>query len=73
MFVTSETAKELTSSFRNLAAMKSPNPGRILVTCSCSYHFSRELMEEPLRPAIADGGRMLRVGGLRGHGITLRS
>ena len=37
------------------------SPGVILVTRSCSYHFSRELMEETLRSAAADAGRQLRV------------
>lgn len=45
----------------NLRAMKLLAPGGILVTCSCSYHFSRELMEETLRSAAADAGRTVRV------------
>ncbi len=51
----------------NLRAMKLLNPGGILVTCSCSYHFSRELMEETLRSAAADAGRTLRVREWRGQ------
>ena len=45
----------------NLRAMKLLNPGGILLTCSCSYHFSRELMEETLRSAAADAGKAMRV------------
>ena len=45
----------------NLRAIKLLSPGGILVTCSCSYHFSRELMEETLRSAAADAGKPLRV------------
>lgn len=45
----------------NLRAMKLLAPGGVLVTCSCSYHLSRELFEETLRSAAADAGRTLRV------------
>ncbi len=51
----------------NLRAMKLLNPGGILVTCSCSYHFSREMMEETLRSAAADAGKTLRVREWRGQ------
>lgn len=51
----------------NLRAMKLLVPGGILVTCSCSYHFSRELMEETLRFAAADAGRTVRVLEWRGQ------
>ena len=51
----------------NLRAMKLLNPGGILITCSCSYHFSRELMEETLRDAAADAGRTMRVREWRGQ------
>ncbi len=51
----------------NLRAMKLLNPGGVLVTCSCSYHFSRELMEETLRSAAADAGRTMRVREWRGQ------
>jgi 23S rRNA (cytosine1962-C5)-methyltransferase len=51
----------------NLRAMKLLNPGGVLVTCSCSYHFSRELMEGTLRSAAADAGRRLRVREWRGQ------
>jgi 23S rRNA (cytosine1962-C5)-methyltransferase len=51
----------------NLRAMKLLAPGGVLVTCSCSYHFSRELMEETLRSAAADAGRTVRVREWRGQ------
>jgi 23S rRNA (cytosine1962-C5)-methyltransferase len=51
----------------NLRAMKLLESGSVLVTCSCSYHFSRELMEETLRSAAADAGRTLRVREWRGQ------
>ena len=51
----------------NLRAMKLLNPGGILITCSCSYHLSRELFEETLRSAAADAGRTLRVREWRGQ------
>ena len=51
----------------NLRAMKLLAPGGVLVTCSCSYHFSRELMEETLRSAAADTGRAVRVREWRGQ------
>lgn len=51
----------------NLRAMKLLSPGGILVTCSCSYHFSRELMQETLRSAAADAGVTMRVREWRGQ------
>jgi 23S rRNA (cytosine1962-C5)-methyltransferase len=51
----------------NLRAIKLLNPGGILVTCSCSYHFSRELMEDTLRSAATDAGKTLRVCEWRGQ------
>src|SRR5215210_1866454 len=51
----------------NLRAMKLLAPGGTLVTCSCSYHFSREFMEETLRSAAADAGRTVRVREWRGQ------
>ena len=51
----------------NLRAMKLLNPGGILITCSCSYHFSRELMEETLRSAATDAGKAMRVREWRGQ------
>jgi 23S rRNA (cytosine1962-C5)-methyltransferase len=51
----------------NLRAMKLLVPGGILITCSCSYHLSRELFEDTLRSAAADVGRTLRVREWRGQ------
>lgn len=51
----------------NLRAIKLLVPGGTLITCSCSHHFSRELMQETLRSAAADAGRALRVRGWRGQ------
>jgi 23S rRNA (cytosine1962-C5)-methyltransferase len=51
----------------NLRAMKLLGPNGILVTCSCSYHFSRELMEDTLRSAAADVERTIRVREWRGQ------
>jgi 23S rRNA (cytosine1962-C5)-methyltransferase len=50
----------------NLRAMKLLAPGGFLVTCSCSYHFSRELMRDTLRSAASDAGVSLRVREWRG-------
>jgi 23S rRNA (cytosine1962-C5)-methyltransferase len=51
----------------NLRAMRLLNPGGILVTCSCSYHLSRELFEETLRSAAADAAAKMRVREWRGQ------
>jgi 23S rRNA (cytosine1962-C5)-methyltransferase len=51
----------------NLRAIKLLAPGGFLITCSCSYHFSRELMEETLRSAAADAETTLRVREWRGQ------
>jgi len=51
----------------NLRAMKLLVSGGTLVTCSCSYHFSREIMEETLRSAAVDAGRTMRVLEWRGQ------
>ncbi|QIA27349.1 class I SAM-dependent rRNA methyltransferase [Thermaerobacter sp. PB12/4term] len=45
----------------NLRAMKMLPPGGILVTCSCSYHMTRDLFEEMLRDAARDVGRRVRI------------
>lgn len=45
----------------NLRAIKLLVPGGTLITCSCSYHFSRELMQDTLRSAAADAGATMRV------------
>ncbi len=69
-----KTKRELPGAVRaykeiNLRAMKLLAPGGALVTCSCSYHFSRELMEETLRSAAADAGRTMRVREWRGQAL----
>ena len=51
----------------NLRAMKLLAPGGVLVTCSCSYHLSREQFEEILRSAAADAGATMRVREWRGQ------
>ncbi len=51
----------------NLRAIKLLAPGGVLITCSCSYHLSREAMEETLRSAAADAGKTLRAREWRGQ------
>jgi 23S rRNA (cytosine1962-C5)-methyltransferase len=51
----------------NRRAMKLLGAGGILVTCSCSYHLSREHFEDTLRSAAADAGRTVRVREWRGQ------
>ncbi len=51
----------------NLRAIKLLASGGTLVTCSCSYHFSRELMHDTLRSAAADAGALMRVREWRGQ------
>ena len=51
----------------NLRAMMLLNQGGVLVTCSCSYHFSREMMEGTVRSAAADAGATMRVREWRGQ------
>lgn len=51
----------------NLRAMKLLVPGGTLITCSCSYHFTRDLMEETLCSAAADAGATMRVTEWRGQ------
>jgi 23S rRNA (cytosine1962-C5)-methyltransferase len=51
----------------NLRAIKLLAPGGILVTCSCSQHFTRELMQDTLRSAAADTEATLRVREWRGQ------
>jgi 23S rRNA (cytosine1962-C5)-methyltransferase len=51
----------------NLRAMRLLSPGGTLVTCSCSYHFSREHLEDTLRSAATDAGKTLRVREWRGQ------
>jgi 23S rRNA (cytosine1962-C5)-methyltransferase len=61
-----KTKRDLPAAIRaykeiNLRAIKLLRPGGVLVSCSCSYHFSREIMEDTLRSAAADAGVALRV------------
>ena len=37
------------------------NPGGILVTCSCSHHFSEAMLLETVAAAALDSGRTLRI------------
>ena len=67
-----KTKRDLPAAIRaykeiNLRAIKLLGQGGILVTCSCSYHFSRELMQDTLRSAAADAGRPMRVREWRGQ------
>jgi 23S rRNA (cytosine1962-C5)-methyltransferase len=67
-----KTKRDLSAATRaykeiNLRAMKLLGPGGVLITCSCSYHFSRDLMEETLRSAATDVGRAMRVREWRGQ------
>jgi 23S rRNA (cytosine1962-C5)-methyltransferase len=45
----------------NLRALRILKPGGVLVTCSCSHHFSEALLLETLAEAALDAGRTLRV------------
>ncbi len=45
----------------NLRAMKLLPPGGILVTCSCSYHMTRDLFGQMLVEAARDARRTVRV------------
>ncbi len=51
----------------NLRAMKRLAPGGVLVTCSCSYHMTRDLFLEMLADAAADARRTVRVVEERGQ------
>ncbi|HJQ29977.1 MAG TPA: class I SAM-dependent rRNA methyltransferase [Rubrobacter sp.] len=51
----------------NLRAIKLLAPGGTLITCSCSYHFSREMMQDTLRSAATDAGATLRIPEWRGQ------
>ncbi len=67
-----KTKRDLSAAARaykeiNLRAMKLLSDGGTLFTCSCSYHFSREMMEETLRSAAADAGRVVRLREWRGQ------
>jgi len=45
----------------NLRAIKILAPGGILVTCSCSYHLSRERLVEVVADAARDAGRTVEL------------
>jgi 23S rRNA (cytosine1962-C5)-methyltransferase len=45
----------------NLRAIKCLEPGGVLVTCSCSYHLSREMLLEIVAEAAGDAGRTLEL------------
>ncbi len=45
----------------NLRAMQLLEPGGVLVTCSCSHHFSEALFLETVAAAALDAGRTVRV------------
>jgi 23S rRNA (cytosine1962-C5)-methyltransferase len=52
----------------NLRALQILKPGGILVTASCSYHLSEELLEELVLSAANDAGRRVQVLERRGAG-----
>ncbi|MEP6535336.1 MAG: class I SAM-dependent rRNA methyltransferase [Bryobacteraceae bacterium] len=45
----------------NLRALRLLEPGGILITCSCSHHFSEAMLLETVAAAALDAGRTLRV------------
>ena len=45
----------------NYRALRLLEPGGILVTCSCSHHFSESMLLEVVAAAALDAGRTLRV------------
>ena len=45
----------------NLRALKLLNKGGILVTCSCSYHFSEEIFLETLEQTLRDARRRVQL------------
>jgi 23S rRNA (cytosine1962-C5)-methyltransferase len=49
----------------NLRAIKILEPGGVLVTCSCSYHLSREMLLEIVVEAAGDAGRSVELLELR--------
>ncbi len=51
----------------NLRAMKLLSSGGFLITCSCSFHLSREIMHDTLRQASSDAARPMRVREWRGQ------
>jgi 23S rRNA (cytosine1962-C5)-methyltransferase len=51
----------------NRAALRVVAPGGMLVTCSCSYHLSREKHLEIIGRAAFQEGRRIRIGASGGH------
>lgn len=45
----------------NLRALKLLNPGGVLITCSCSFHFSEELLLETVESAARDAKRRIHL------------
>jgi 23S rRNA (cytosine1962-C5)-methyltransferase len=45
----------------NLRALRLLDPGGILITCSCSHHFTEAMLLETVASAALDAGRTLRV------------
>jgi 23S rRNA (cytosine1962-C5)-methyltransferase len=45
----------------NLRALKVVRPGGWLITCSCSYHVSEEMLEATVADAARDAGRWVRL------------
>ncbi|MFZ4615561.1 MAG: class I SAM-dependent rRNA methyltransferase, partial [Rectinemataceae bacterium] len=45
----------------NLRALKLLEPGGVLVTCSCSFWFDRELFSRTVEEAARDAGRRFRL------------
>jgi 23S rRNA (cytosine1962-C5)-methyltransferase len=45
----------------NLRAMQLLEPGGVLITCSCSHHFSEPMFAETVAAAAVDTGRTVRV------------
>src|SRR6185436_8369417 len=45
----------------NQRALRLLDPGGVLVTCSCSHHFSESLLLDVLAEASLDAGKPLRV------------
>jgi 23S rRNA (cytosine1962-C5)-methyltransferase len=52
----------------NLRALQTLKPGGILVSCSCSYHLSEEMLEELILDAAQDAGRPVQLLERRGAG-----
>jgi len=52
----------------NLRALHLLQPGGILVSASCSYHFSEAMLEEVIQEAANDAGRAVQVLERRGAG-----